>query len=200
MFPIRFKRSLIAVVALAVTTTTFPEAYAQTTNVCAQSGATVQFKRTVLSQKMDIAGGISLNDRVPLQSEGTQIMALDFKPKCANSNLLIESVVYASEEVNTVDNAITALFVGNAINASATGIAGMYGTTISVVPIILTHVIPSRNRNVKSLRLRAGADRGDPIHLNGGPTDQDGPGPSGTDPRGLGGTLRSYLQVTEMIP
>ncbi len=185
-----------AVVALPAITALISPAIgiAQTDPRCSQSGSLVQFRRTELTDKMRIDGGIELDDSIPQSNEGTQLMQLAVTPRCINSRLLVEALVYVSEVGDHSDNFIVALFRDHGVNAIAAGAGNFYGSlpSQSITPVPLSVFVPSRSLNRTTFTLRAGAEN-DAIDVNAGVS-------RGVQQRGLGGRIRSYLQVTEIVP
>ncbi len=139
-----------------------------------------------------IAGSTTIpwDDSIPQISEGVSIITLNIQPNNSNSKLLIEATVHATEQSNTSNHIIVAIFENSKSNAIATAVEDSVGDgsyangMITTIP--LSFMTTSNTLMPITFELRAGIDGGT-ININGGNTS-----------RKLGGTLFSTLTVTEI--
>lgn len=146
-------------------------------------GAVVQ---EVLQPFNDIATGtttIPKDNTIPQSGEGTEFMTLSFTPRSADSQLIIEVVVFAS--LSTADDLIAALFEDSDSDAIAAGAEDGNADTPRCIKFGTT--IAAGSAAARDYKVRVGGGAASTVSFNGA---------SGA--RLFGAITKSYIKVTEI--
>jgi hypothetical protein len=140
------------------------------------------------------AVNIPVDNTIPQQTEGAEILTCSITPKYANSILYVESNSFIGENVNSSNSMTVALFrdsTSNAISASFNngfpGASSPYGASLSFNPTYLLAKVTSGSTASTTFKLRAGGDSSAVIRWNGTGGAQF-----------FNGTLITYIRITEV--
>jgi hypothetical protein len=140
------------------------------------------------------AVNIPVDNTIPQQTEGAEILTCSITPKYANSILYVESNSFIGENVNSSNSMTVALFrdsTSNAISASFNngfpGASSPYGASLSFNPTYLLAKVTSGSTASTTFKLRAGGDASAVIRWNGTGGAQF-----------FNGTLITYIRITEV--
>lgn len=146
---------------------------------------------------------IPWDDSRPLVTEGIELLRATIVPKSVTSRLLIEATVHATEEKNSSDHIIVAVFREGQSDALAVATEQIWGnhaewgdgaTNGLMVTIPLDYVMPAAGTTSPvTFILRAGVD---PVSGSSFPTKINVNGATGS--RRMGGAFHSTLRVTEL--
>ncbi len=139
---------------------------------------------------------IPVDNTIPQQTEGAEILTCGITPKYSNSILYIESNSFLGENTNTADSIVAALFKDTQLDAICTGFnnagpsgSSPFGGAISFNPIYMQCRLISGSISPITFKLRAGG--GGPgaaaVRWNGGNGSQY-----------FNGTLITYIKITEI--
>lgn len=146
-------------------------------------GAVVQ---EVLQPFNDIATGTTIipkDNTIPQSGEGTEFMTLTYTPRSADSQLIIEVVVFAS--LSTADDLIAALFEDADTDAIAAGAEDGNADTPRCIKFGAT--VPAGTDAARDYKVRIGGSAASTVSFNGA---------SGA--RLFGAITKSYIKVTEI--
>jgi len=146
-------------------------------------GQTIQ---TVNTQTGAVATGssqIPLDDSIPQNTEGFEVMSLSVTPTSAANNLLIQVVVNCA-----IDSALTptiALFQDSTSNALACNT--MFNGTNTVTPYVFNHYMAAGTASSTTFKVRIGSSSATTMTFNGF-----------SSARKFGGVLASSITITEI--
>lgn len=150
-------------------------------------GAVVQVQHAQTGALISGSTAMPLDDTIPQNTEGTEILTLAITPKNANNILLIIGVVNFSH-YTTSRNAVLALFQDTTAGAlAATQGCSDYGG--SVKPLI--HKMVAGTISETTFKLRGGLESTGTVYINT---------KSGATSRCLGGIAATTLTIIEMNP
>jgi hypothetical protein len=130
------------------------------------SGAQVALVVATYSANTALTTIIPLDDTIPQNTEGTEIVTATITPTSATNRLLIRFSGFGSSTVNNL-NLIAALFqdtTANALNASASTVAGGANNTVG---FDLTHTMIAGTTSATTFKIRVGPETAATIRLNG---------------------------------
>jgi len=104
---------------------------------------------------------IPLDDTIPQNTEGTQVMSLAFTPKKANSKLKITAIGYFDGSGSIYG--VSALFRDSTANALASGCIFM----TDIFPQIITIFVDAVSTSPTTFSMRAGCGSAGTIYFNG---------------------------------
>lgn len=151
------------------------------------SGIILQRVESAVSAGSSTTLRIPIDNTIPQQTEGFEFTTVTITPKRDNTNLLIEYSVFTTPTV--FQNITHALFRDSGADAIYTNKVSIVGARI--VPLIGSFIVTSGSTAATTFKLRIGGLAGD------GGTTHFNQSDSGTPL--YGGTIRSYLRVTETI-
>lgn len=151
------------------------------------SGAVVQIQHAQTGAVISGTTVMPLDDTVPQNTEGTEILTCAITPKKATNILLIIGVVQFSHYVGSV-NAVLGLFQDTTADAllAAAGCSAYGGT---VKPLI--HKMVAGTTNETTFKLRGGPESTGTVYINT---------KAGGTSRCLGGLYATTLTIIEMNP
>ncbi|QTA90639.1 Uncharacterized protein dnm_067000 [Desulfonema magnum] len=129
---------------------------------------------------------IPWDDTIPQQTEGVEVLTVAITPGDSSNLLLVEAAVHATEDNNTANRLMLALFENSESDAIATAVGDTNVVRDSLQTIPFKHIMTAGTTSEITFKLRAGLEAGI-ININGGYLG-----------RKLGGTLYSTLTVTEI--
>ncbi len=121
------------------------------------------------------------DDTIPQITEGDEYMTVTITPKSTSNRLVIEAVVYGTD--NAAGHTIAALFQDSTAGALAAG-QTTDGAVASMRVVVIRHEMAAGTTSATTFRLRAGSSSGT-FYFNG------------TATRRFGGVMSSSLRVTE---
>ena len=134
---------------------------------------------------------IPFDNTIPQITEGTQVLTASITPASASNILQIDVCVYASETSNISDYIMTALFRNGAADAIAADIVASMGGGANFL---------QTGRNWIRIRVTAGATTPQTFTVrtgsNNGAITLNGATAAAT----LGGIIRSWITITELVP
>lgn len=131
-----------------------------------------------------ISAVIPIDNTIPQNTEGAEIITVSITPKYANSRLRINAIVECI--YSGAENVCMALFQDTTANALATAMFFSSGSIINALP--LAYEMESGTTSLTTFKIRIGTGSA-AIYING----------NGSN-RLFGGTLAVRLSVTEVIP
>lgn len=149
------------------------------------SGSVVQVqhvKNTAVGSSVTM---IPFDDTIPQISEGNELMSLAITPTSATNILLIEVVLYVSN--NTGVSNCAALFQDSTANALAAVAASQFGVAGGIVPLVFQHRMVAGTTSPTTFRVRAGPSGAVTMTFNGVSAG-----------RIFGGTYASSITITEI--
>lgn len=147
-------------------------------------GVSVQ---TVYANYSAVATGtttIPLDDTIPQNTEGTEIMTLAITPKSATNVLVIEGVILMSYSVAT-GNLIAALFQDSTANALAT-VASYQTTATGPMVMPFSYAMVAGTTSATTFKIRAGSNPAGTMTFNGQ-----------SSARFFGTSAKSFIKITE---
>lgn len=149
------------------------------------AGCVVGVSATNYSTYTSTSSNIPLDDTIPQNTEGIQIMSVAHTPKASGNLLKIDVVVHCTS-TGTAGYPVAALFKDSVANALMAGVT-IAATSAALDQIAFTHYMTAGTTSAITFKVRVGADNsGHTTYVNG-----VGGG------RWFGGTLTSTLVVTE---
>lgn len=138
---------------------------------------------------------IPVDNTIPQQSEGGEIITCSITPRYANSILYVESVSFIGENTNTSNFLTVALFRDLDANAIASSFYSAPAFTAAspltsgthFAPITITSRVIANSTSSTTFKLRAGGDGAGAIRWNGAIGVQY-----------FAGTLITYIKITEI--
>jgi hypothetical protein len=153
------------------------------------AGAIRQVKNTQTGALATGTTLIPVDDTIPQNTEGTELMTLAITPTDSGNKLKIEVVVMASYSVQAWMTA--ALFQDATANALATGSLFVAAASGSVGAIIsFTHYMDAGTTSATTFKIRGGGHTAGTFTFNG----------SGAGAALYGGTFASSITITEIVP
>lgn len=132
----------------------------------------------------NITATIPLDDTVPQNTEGTQIIQVTMTPKSATNKLLIEVVGFGT--LSSAGHIVYAVFRDS--NASAVTAGASYcGVSNMSTPIVLSDEVTAGTTTSTTFYLRVGPDTSNTLRMNGS-----------TAARYFGGSAGVTLKITEV--
>jgi len=131
-----------------------------------------------------LSTNIPVDDTIPQNTEGDEVLTQAVTPKSATSILEIVATIHMSAAA--AEQLVAALFVDSTANALAIGIEYVSAAD-KVVTVTLRHLVVSGSTSARTYKIRIGSNAQDVV-MNGIVT-----GPA----RLFGGVLRSSLRITE---
>ena len=133
-------------------------------------------------------GYFTLNDVVPINTDGNEFMSFVYTPKSAANRLKVDVVIFMSND--TTNRMTAALYKDAVVNAIACGLSTGAAATGGACPIKFSSPIFVAGTNSPiTFKVRGGAVTGGTATFNG---------EGGL--RKFGGAMASGIVVTEMIP
>lgn len=149
------------------------------------AGMVVGVSTTNYSTYTSTASNIPLDDTIPQNTEGIQIMSVAHTPKSSTNLLKIEVVVHCTS-TGTAGYPVAALFKDSVANALMAGTT-IAPTSAALDQICFTHYMTAGTTSPITFKVRVGADNsGHTTYINGN-----------NGGRWFGGILTSTLVVTE---
>ena len=146
------------------------------------SGQQVQIGYATSGTQIQASTTIPLDDTIPQNTEGTELITLAFTPKSASSTLIIEGFCfYSSTQTGTL-----ALFVDSTADALAATAADAGSNTATDISV--KHSVASGSTSARTYKLRLGTSGGAEWEVNGVNGSQV-----------FGGTACLVLKVTEVL-
>jgi hypothetical protein len=162
------------------------------------TGNIIQVAYTELTTSGVTASAVSIpvDNTIPQQTEGAEILTCSIIPRYSTSILYIESFSHLGENTNTSDSIVASLFrdsqadaICTSINNAAPSASSPFGGALSFNPIYMQVRMTASSTSSMTFKLRAGA--GSPgsavIRWNGTGGSQY-----------FNGTLITYIKVTEV--
>lgn len=148
-------------------------------------GDTVQVRRNQTGAHSTTTAVIPLDDTIPQNTEGTELMTQAITPKSALNLLFIEHKGYYTNSSNSVNREV-ALFqdsVANALAAAYISDAANYTNILS-----LRHLMAAGTASSITFKIRYGSNAATTLAINGS-----------ASARNFGGVIPSFLEVTEIM-
>lgn len=160
------------------------------------SGAVLQVVHASTSANTSGNTAIPLDNTIPQQTEGVEMLTASITPKSATSTLLIQSAMWFGETSNAANSPISALFrdsTASAIAATVAKAAGGTGALDNAAPALITYSVASGSTAATTFKVRCGMDVTATIVLNGMAINT----PAYTSPL-FNGTYRSTITIWEV--
>jgi hypothetical protein len=137
---------------------------------------------------------IPVDNTIPQNTEGVEILTCSITPKYANSILYIESNSFIGESANNVDNIVQALFrdstadaISVSFNNASPPSSSSFGGGLSFNPTYMLAMETANSTSSTTFKLRAGGG-GSPTTLR----------VNGTSSQFFNGKLITYIRITEV--
>lgn len=128
---------------------------------------------------------LPFDDTVPQITEGSEIMTLAITPVSAANTLLIEVVLYVSNNTGVANGA--ALFQDASVNALSAAAASQFGVANGIAPLVFSHRMSAGTTSPTTFRVRAGPSSTVTMTINGV-----------SSGRIFGGVYASSITITEI--
>ncbi len=128
---------------------------------------------------------IPIDDTIPQNGEGDQVMTLAITPVSSTSKLVFEVLLNVSSSAAGLFPIVGALFQDSTAGALAASWCGSFGAN-QVTQLALRHSMTSGTTSSTTFKIRAGAGSAGTLSINGA-----------SSARYLGGVMTSYIQITE---
>jgi hypothetical protein len=156
---------------------------AQALNNIGLPGAVVDRQYAEYTANVDLTVAIPLDDTIPQNTEGTQILSVTITPKSTTNRLRIRFQGYGGSNTAAV-NIIAALFVGSGVNAVRANLASTAGASFFTSCVVEYEFVPGAT-TLQTISVRVGGPL--TFRLNGT-----------TSARALGGSSAATLIVEEI--
>jgi hypothetical protein len=152
------------------------------------AGAVLQVVNADLNTFLSTTSTFPLDDTIPQNTEGAEILTCAITPTSATSKLIIDVVMNVANNVAT-DISIIALFQDSTANALRASWSRTIAANNPVSAMVIKHYMTSGTTSATTFKVRGGGSTGNAgtFQINGG---------SGT--RYLGGSLISSITITEI--
>lgn len=152
------------------------------------AGTVLQVVSSELSSFFSTTSTVPLDDTIPQNTEGGEILTCSITPKFSTSKLIIDVVINAANSV-AVDISMVALFQDSTANALKAAWVRTPAANNPVSPVVIKHYMTSGTTSSTTFKVRGGGATGNSgvFQVNGA---------SGT--RYLGGSLISSITITEV--
>ena len=127
------------------------------------------------------------DDTIPQNDEGAEFITVTITPKDAENKLIVEGKLHFANS-NTTNSIFAALFKDSDADAIATSFGSRNNIANTVVEVGINHTLTAGTTSSITFKIRAGSNLAGTVTFNGA---------SGS--RLFGGTLASYIQVTEVL-
>ena len=144
----------------------------------------MQVQETTSSAVATGSTQITLDDSIPQNTEGNEIVTVSITPKSAYSTLIIEAQAVVSHP--TAAAMIGALFQDSTANALV-AIEHSYAAN-QRVPVLLKHKMTSGTTSATTFKFRVGSSAAGTLTVNGFGGSRE-----------LGGTMNTFIRVTEIL-
>jgi hypothetical protein len=136
---------------------------------------------------------IPVDNTIPQNTEGAEILTCSITPKYANSILYIESNSFIGENANIVDIIVQALFrdstadaISVSFNNANPGSSTPFGSNLSFNPTYMLAKETANSTSATTFKLRAGGSGATALRVNG------------TSSQFFSGKLITYIKITEV--
>ena len=120
------------------------------------AGSVLQVVQTLNSANTSGSVLIPTDNTIPQITEGTQYLTCTIVPKSATSNLLVQVILYISENSNVGDSGVAAIFRDSTANAIAAGACSQNTALEGSFPLVLSILTPSNSTSSTTFTVRAG--------------------------------------------
>jgi len=118
----------------------------------------VQIVNTQTATKATLSGAIPLDDTIPQNTEGQEVMTLAITPTSATNKLLIEAVVLLGTSNGA--QGIAALFKDSDADALAVSVADTDATDLATMTVIVRYFMDAGTTDEITFKVRAGSPSG----------------------------------------
>ncbi len=157
--------------------------------ITSASNGTLKLIQTVYSEYTTYSSSattLPFDDTIPQITEGDEILTATITPTNAANNLLIQAVVYVSD--NGSGRPACALFQDAVSNALAVSPGSISNTTV-LIPLVISIRKSAGSTSAQTYRIRVGTNGGGSLYVNGN-----------SGGRLYGGVLKSTLFIQEIAP